>query len=251
MRRAPIGQVTVSVASSGSSSRDGHCSVIADVDRSLSNFLGARSAGNLGHLRDTERRVDRQRKRPAVSCFLHRVVEDIDRRDAGLGGRTRRRRARRRPPATCASLPAALSSECVGQDGGGRASAARTRDGGLLVGEIVAGRAPRRGVRGRDSSRCSYASRLPCTDPGPQAHDVWSSLGCSLRASLELMLVAPLRPALVTDIAPPAEELSMTMESIGRGSGVTDADRSVSPRSAGRRSASGRSRRQTIPALTA
>ena len=58
---------------------------------------------------------------------------------------------------------------------------------------------------------------VPMQDPGPQPHDVWSSLGMPLRASIDLTLVAPLRPTLNTDIAPPAEELTLGMEWIGPG----------------------------------
>jgi hypothetical protein len=66
---------------------------------------------------------------------------------------------------------------------------------------------------------------VPVQDPGPQPHDVWSSLGLPLRASLELTLVAPLRPTLETDIAPPAKEITIGIEAIGGGRrGVSTTD---------------------------
>ena len=84
---------------------------------------------------------------------------------------------------------------------------------------------------------------VPMADPGPQPHDVWASLGMPLRASLELTLVVPLRPALITDVAPAAEELSMLMESVGtasaqpeprrRGACRTALDRVPDPREVG------------------
>src|SRR5262245_41803547 len=39
--------------------------------------------------------------------------------------------------------------------------------------------------------------------------DVWSSLGQPVRASLTLVVTAPLLPTLVTDLAPPAESLDI------------------------------------------
>jgi hypothetical protein len=44
---------------------------------------------------------------------------------------------------------------------------------------------------------------------GPGAHEVWSQLNNQPRTSLRLMVKAPLRPSPVTEIAPPAESLSL------------------------------------------
>ena len=191
-------------------------SVIADADRSLANFLT--SALDTGTAVTFETPTDewaKAQKRPAVSCFLHRVVEDIGRRNAdwaderGPDGRVGA------PPATGAPLPVALPDQRVGQDRRGGAPLARPRDGGL----------PRRGDRRlpstwrarskASSNRCSCASAFPCKTLARSPTTCGRRWACRCRASIDLTLVAPLRPTLNTDIAPPAEELTMDMERIG------------------------------------
>jgi hypothetical protein len=49
-------------------------------------------------------------------------------------------------------------------------------------------------------------------EPGPsrlRPHDLWSALGTPPRTSFELVITAPLRPAPITEIAPPAETISL------------------------------------------
>jgi hypothetical protein len=51
--------------------------------------------------------------------------------------------------------------------------------------------------------------RIAQDDLGVSVTDVWSSLGQPVRASLTLVVTAPLLPALVTELAPPAEALDI------------------------------------------
>ncbi|MGD9997617.1 MAG: DUF4255 domain-containing protein [Ilumatobacteraceae bacterium] len=192
--------------------------MIADVDQSLARFLGAalgrRTA--ISFEAPTEQWAAKwaeATKRPTVSCFLHRVVEDMGRRAAdwvderGEDGRV----GGRQPPVRHYQLHYQVSAWATSIDDEhrllGEVMAA------CLVGEVLP---PEHLVGALEGETTPVLVRLavPMVDPGPQPHEVWSSLGVPLRASLDLTLVAPLRPALVTDLAPPAEELSMQMESI-------------------------------------
>jgi len=51
--------------------------------------------------------------------------------------------------------------------------------------------------------------RIAQDDLGVSVTDVWSSLGQPVRASLTLLVIAPLLPTVVTDLAPPAESLDI------------------------------------------
>jgi hypothetical protein len=68
-----------------------------------------------------------------------------------------------------------------------------------------------RGTLAEEESPVLVRLCLPVTDPPARTHDLWSSVGQPARSSLELAIVAPLRPALVTDIAAAAEEISLNM----------------------------------------
>jgi hypothetical protein len=49
-------------------------------------------------------------------------------------------------------------------------------------------------------------------EPNPsrlRPHDLWSALGTPPRTSFELVVTAPLRPTPITEIAPPAETISL------------------------------------------
>ena len=201
--------------------------MIADADRSLANFLVSfLDAGTAVTFDTPTDEWAKSVKRPAVSCFLHRVVEDTARRSADWADeRTAEGRVGgRQPPVRHYQLHYQVSAWAKSVDDEHRLLG-RVME-ACLTGEIVA---PQHlaGVLEGEQQPLLVRLGVPVPDPGPQPHDVWSSLGLPLRASLELTLVAPLRPALHTDIAPPAEELTLDMERIGRGahlagSGETD-----------------------------
>jgi hypothetical protein len=56
--------------------------------------------------------------------------------------------------------------------------------------------------------------RIAQDDLGVSVSDVWSSLGQPVRASLTLVVTAPLLPTLVTDLAPPAETLDIGLAGV-------------------------------------
>ena len=191
--------------------------MIADADRSLANFLESVLDSGIAVTFETPSdEWAKSAKRPAVSCFLHRVVEDIARRNADWADeRTADGRVgARQPPVRHYQLHYQVSAWAKSVDEEHRLLG-RVME-ACLAGEIVAAE-HLAGVFDGEQQPLLVRLGVPVTDPGPQAHDVWSSLGVPLRASLELMLVAPLRPSMFTDIAPPAQELTMEMERIGRG----------------------------------
>jgi hypothetical protein len=198
--------------------------VIADADRSLANFLTATlEAGTAVTFETPTDEWAKAAKRPAISCFLHRVVEDIARRNADWADeRTADGRVgARQPPVRHYQLHYQVSAWAKSVEDEHRLLG-RVME-ACLRGEIVAAE-HLAGVFDGEDQPLLLRLGVPVPDPGPQPHDVWSSLGMPLRASLELTLVAPLRPALNTDIAPPAEELTMDMERIGRGARRVGAD---------------------------
>jgi Pvc16 N-terminal domain len=193
--------------------------VIADADQSLANFLASSLPKGTTVVFDTpSEEWAKSLKRPTLSCFLHRVVEDIERRAAdwiderGDNGRV----AGRQPPVRHYQLHYQVSAWATSVADEHRLLGQVME--ACLGGEVIPARHLAGNLDGEDEPVLVRLG-MPVADPGPQAHDVWSSLGVPLRASLELMLVAPLRPTLVTDIAPPAEELTLGMESIDAAAG--------------------------------
>lgn len=186
--------------------------MIADADRSLANFLGsALDKGTAVTFETPTEDWEQSVKRPAVSCFLHRVVEDVDRRAAdwaderGADGRV----AARQPPVRHYQLHYQVSAWAKSVEEEHRLLG-RVME-ACLAGEVI-GAEHLTGAFDDEVQPVLVRLGVPMADPGPQPHDVWSSLGMPLRASLDLTLVAPLRPRLDTDIAPPATELTLDME---------------------------------------
>jgi hypothetical protein len=186
-------------------------SVIADADRSLASFLGAALDGAAVSFDTPTEEWAKAVKRPALSCFLHRVVEDIARRpsdwldERGPDGRV----GARQPPLRHYQLHYQVSAWGKNVDDEHR-MLGRVME-ACLSGEALA---PRHlaGVFEHEEQPVLVRLGVPLPDPGPQPHDVWSSLGLPLRASIDLTLVAPLRPSLDTEIAPPVEELALDVE---------------------------------------
>jgi hypothetical protein len=200
--------------------------VIADVDDSLARFLG--SALDASAAVSFESPTDQWAtsvERPVVSCFLHRVVEDVDRRAADwVDERIDGRVTGRQPPVRHYQMHYQVSAWAKTIDDEHRLLG-RVMD-ACLAGEVI-GPDHLTGVLADEHEPVLVRLAMPLQSVGPQPHEVWSALGMPLRASLDLTLVVPLRPALVTEIAPPAEELSMRMESISPGRRGDDAGRDV------------------------
>src|SRR6478735_4862528 len=180
--------------------------VIADVDRLLAAFLAPSLPTR------TEISFERPDSTfasavsgPTVSCFLHRVVEDTARRLADLvdvrGDDARV--AGRQAPVRSYVLRYLVSAWAP--------SAAEQH--ALLDAVLVAALGV--DVLHVDDAGDATLVRVGHPDPdGPPPHDLWSGLGVPLRASLALDVTAPLRPALDTDLAPPAEGITVGMEQI-------------------------------------
>lgn len=194
--------------------------MIADADRSLAAFLeAALPKGTSVSFETPSESFAAASKSPMVSCFLHRVVEDTARRVAdvvdlrGPDGRVTGRQAPVRhyqlhylvsawtkSVADEHQLLADVMSACL--------------EGEVLPPKFLAG------VLDGEDTPVLVRIGLPLPDRGPAAHDVWSSLGVPLRASIDLVLVAPLRPVVDTEIAPPAEGITVGMEAIDASSRV-------------------------------
>ncbi|HSB87043.1 MAG TPA: DUF4255 domain-containing protein [Ilumatobacteraceae bacterium] len=186
--------------------------MIADADQSLANFLGSvLDKGTSVTFETPSEEWEKSVKRPALVCFLHRVVEDIDRRagdwrdERGPDGRV----GARQPPVRHYQLHYQVSAWAKSVEDEHRLLG-RVME-ACLAGEVIAPRHLAGALEG-EAQPVLIRLGVPMADPGPQSHDVWSSLGMPMRASLDLTLVAPLRPTLDTDIAPPAEELTLDME---------------------------------------
>jgi len=188
--------------------------VIADADRSLAAYLGASlPKGTAVSFETPDADFAESVKRPTVSCFLHRVVEDTTRRVADVvelrnsDGRVEARQA----PVRHYQLHYLVSAWAGSVSDEHDLLSAVMSVG--LGGETLPP-AHLQGVLDGEEEPVLLRIAVPVADNGPDAHDLWSSLGVPIKASLALVLVAPLRPALDTDIAEPAESITVGMEAI-------------------------------------
>lgn len=187
--------------------------MIADVDLSLAAFLGKALEGVTICFDTPSDEWASGVQRPALSCFLHLILEDTSRRLAdsvdvrgadGLVGA-------RQPPVRHYQLHYQLS-----------AWSASAADEHRLLGQVLEACAGDdavpddclQGVLKGEVEPVLVRSAMELNVPAPPPHDVWSSLSLPLRASVALRVIAPLRPQLRTDVAPPAEALTLGMESI-------------------------------------
>ena len=184
--------------------------MLADADRSLAAFLG-QALGKVTIAFDAPTAEwAAAAERPSLSLFLHLAVEDPARRAADLldvrdaGGRVTARQA----PVRHYQLHYLAS-----------AWAASPAEEHRLLGEVLTA------CTGHDAVPAACLAGVFSDEPEPvvlaagvpgpvAAHEVWSSLGVPLRASVALCLIAPLRPALDVDIAAPAEHFTMGIEAM-------------------------------------
>lgn len=184
--------------------------MLADADRSLAAFLGE-ALGKVTIAFDSPTAEwAAAAKRPALSLFLHLAAEDPARRAADLldvrdaDGRVTARQA----PVRHYQLHYLASAWAADPEHEHR-----------LLGEVLAACA------GHDALPAGCLAGVLADEPEPvvlaagapapvAAHEVWSSLGMPLRASVSLCLIAPLRPALDVDVAAPAEHFTMGLEAI-------------------------------------
>jgi hypothetical protein len=145
-------------------------------------------------------------KSPTLNLFLVQISENLDARPSGWAdvrdedGQT----VGRQPPLRRYDLHYVLSAW------GGGADVEHRMLGSVLTlvpaydtipAELLAGSLAERELPVR--------LRIAQDDLGVSVTDVWASLGQPVRASLTLVVTAPLLPTLVTDLAPPAETLDI------------------------------------------
>lgn len=184
--------------------------MLADADRSLAAFLG-QALGKVTIAFDAPTAEwAAAARRPSLSLFLHLAVEDPARRAADsldvrdAAGRVTARQA----PVRHYQLHYLASAWAASPDEEHR-----------LLGEVLTA------CTGHDALPAGCRAGVLADEPEPvvltaggpapvAAHEVWSSLGVPLRASVAMCLIAPLRPALDVDVAAPAEHFTVGIEAV-------------------------------------
>ena len=207
--------------------------MIDDVDSSLRAMLEpALGSGTAVRFEPPTPAFSNALKAPAVDLFLYDVTEEIDRRAAdwldhrGDNGRV----IGRQPPVRYYRLSYLVSAWGVKADDEHRLLSTVMRaclDGEVLAPEFC------RGTLAEEESRVLVRLCLPVTDPPARAHDLWSSLGQPARSSLHLAVVAPLRPLLVIDIAAPADQISLNMNTDAKRAEPESVEVPAAPKAAG------------------
>lgn len=190
--------------------------MIADADQTLANVLIEALNGSAAVSFETPSESwIAEAKRPVVSCFLHRVVEDLNRRGADVVD-VRNAEGRvdgRQPPVRHYRLDYQISVWAK--------SAEQEHDllGAVLMGcaqQSLIGDEHRAGVLEGEPEPVLLEVGIPTTEAGPAAHQIWASLGVPAGASLSLTMIVPLRLPLDTDIAASAEHFVADFESLDR-----------------------------------
>jgi hypothetical protein len=185
--------------------------MIDDVDASLRAFLGK----SLG--RGTAIRFDPPTpewssalKGATLDLFLYDIIEEIDRRSSDWEDQRNDsgRVSGRQPPVRYYRLSYLVSAWAKNAEDEHALLSAVMR--ACLGGEVLPPQFCQGSLAGEESPVLLRLC-LPVSEPPARAHDLWSSVGQSARSSLELSVVAPLRPALVTEIAAPAEQINLNM----------------------------------------
>jgi hypothetical protein len=185
--------------------------MIDDVDASLRAMLEAAfGRGTTIRFEPPTPEWSAALKGATIDLFLYDITEDTERRSSDWEDRRddNGRMIGRQPPVRYYRLSYLVSAWGKSTEDEHALLSGVMR--ACLIGEVL----PPQFCRGsltEEDSRVLVRLCLPCSDPPARTHDLWSSVGQPARASLELAIVAPLRPALVTDLAPPAEEISLNM----------------------------------------
>jgi len=190
--------------------------VVRDGDRSLANWLSRSLPPGVG-LRFEAPAAQWLTKPPEplfVNAFLHHIAQDTRGRTSGWselrdsGGKV----VGRQPAAQYFRLTYLVTAWASGQ-AGADAHAERVLAEHELLGFVLDACA-HHGVLPDDCVEGALAASgaktvLECApaDSQPAASTMWSGLGIPPRAHVELVLVAPARPPVLTDVAPPAREI--------------------------------------------
>jgi Pvc16 N-terminal domain len=185
--------------------------MIDDVDASLRALLeNALGRGTAIRFEPPTPEWSSALKGATLDLFLYDVIEEIDRRSADWEDQRNDagRVSGRQPPVRYYRLSYLVSAWGKSTEDEHALLAAVMR--ACLGGEVLPPQFCRGSLAGEESPVLLRLC-LPASEPPARAHDLWSSVGQSARSSLELSVVAPLRPVLVTDIAAPAEQISLDM----------------------------------------
>jgi hypothetical protein len=213
--------------------------MIDDVDASLRAMLGAALArGTAVRFEPPTPEWSGGLKGNTVDLFLYDVTEEIERRSSdwedqrGDDGRV----LGRQPPVRYYRLTYLVSAWGKTTEDEHALLGAVMR--ACLEGEVLH---PQycRGSLAEEESRVLVRLCIPIGPSPARAHDIWSALGQPMRSSLEMAVVAPLRPVLFTDLAAPAEEISLNMN--------TDGQRASDATATGDRAAAGQGKGVTGP----
>jgi hypothetical protein len=183
--------------------------VIDDVDASVLALLRSAIPQREAAIRfeaPTPEWVSSQ-KGPCVDLFLHDVVEELGGRGSdwtdirGDDGRVVARQPPLRRYRLCYLVSAWASSAEVEHQLLGR----------VLRAVVEADSLPAEVLVGSLVEEARYVE-VALAEPSPsrlRPHDLWSALGTPPKTSFELVVTAPLRPTPTTEIAPPAETISL------------------------------------------
>jgi hypothetical protein len=185
--------------------------MIDDVDASLRAMLEAAfGRGTTIRFEPPTPEWSAALKGATIDLFLYDITEDTERRSSdwedfrGDDGRV----IGRQPPVRYYRLSYLVSAWGKSTEDEHALLSGVMR--ALLGGEVLPAQFCR-GSLAEEESPVLVRLCLPVTDPPARTHDLWSSVGQPARSSLEISIVAPLRPALITDIAAAAEEISLNM----------------------------------------
>lgn len=210
--------------------------MIDDVDASLNAFLTA-SLGSRASIRFEPPTTawSGALKGNAVDLFLYDVTEETDRRSGDWEDRRGEdgRLLGRQPPVRYYRLSYLVSAwaKDVAEEHALLADVMRAcLDGEMLPTAFCLG------ALAEEETRVLLRLGLVATRT-TAAHDLWSALGQPARSSLDLAVVAPLRPALFTDLAAPAEQISLNMNAEPKPAAPAEAPGQAAPARGGRRAA--------------
>lgn len=197
-----------------------HGRVLPDADRSLANWL-RRLLPDGTRIRFEAPDIQWS-ARPPESCFVDLFLHSVRQDSRGYGSgwsdiRDGDGRVVGRRPATQYYRLAYLATAWAKDGAPGQAATEHEILGLLLDGCAYQSILPDDCLEGSlaESGEKTVLECSPADSPGTSGH-LWTGLGIAPRAHLELVLVAPVRPPLLTDIALPAREIMLNAAELPR-----------------------------------
>lgn len=208
--------------------------VVRDADRSLANWLGRSLPPGAG-LRFEAPASHWLIKPPEplfVNAFLYQISQDTHGRQSGWSELrdSEGRVVGRQPAAQYFRLAYLITAWASGQSGAS-SDAERVLAEHELLGFVLDACA-QHGVLPDDCVEGALAEsgaktvlEFPSADSSLAISGTWAGLGIAPRAHVELVLVAPARPPVLTDLAPPAREIVLNAAQERPTSATATADR--------------------------